>query len=783
MSDPIPGRGRRRTGPALLGRTAIDVIVVDFVEARPLHRAALEMTVAVTPWVAAPHVQPVDDGGDVRLTGKVPDPAHAQRETQTVAAGRDGAAAASFDLGGLFDRVEAAVPGAEARASLAIHVRFRGVEDRALAVPLGDRRQATAPRKPYVLAVDLGMCIIGHVDNTSAIVWFAFPQPADPAFRYECRLMHRTQTLTPPGRRIVEVERRALTFTSAAAYTTTATFTGLTADRAYYVELRVCPVSAGTGGPADWFTFASGSFRTCDPTATKFTIAFGSCHQAFVNARADRNLDPNGSILGRWSQIAAMNDLDAVLLLGDQIYGDGIGRLFNAPTWLEKYRARYLQQWAYHPVREVLRSNSVYMAIDDHDIVDDFGAIELNPALRNGALRAFDLFQRSHNPGGLANPYHFTFTRGPAAVFVADCRTNMQPGSTHPILGVDQAEDFRRWVRSPEVAAADVVVFAAGVPMALLPTEVIRAAAAEVRAIITSRTASGGMLVGGALGAAVGSAGGPLGTVIGGGAGLILGAVAGHELGQQFADQVASDDTLLLKMDLAERWDRRENQRDLVFVLDQLFDLGAGLVDGRRRLVVILGGDIHGGTTHAIHSLDPRHAANPLALQLTSSSISRPPVTDSVYVEAMRKASDHINVTAVLDQVVRSTAGSFFNDVVLNGWLRPGNSADYANVEQQALNATTAALESETAFTGRPGLFTLDTALGRRYVAEVSAVVAERTFGLLHIERFGAGRTYIVDAQIRGSAHTIDHKFTIDLDAQPIALGTYLRPTPVQPSR
>ena len=82
----------------------------------------------------------------------------------------------------------------------------------------------------------------------------------------------------------------------------------------------------------------------------------------------------------------------------------------------------------------------------------------------------------------------------------------------------------------------------------------------------------------------------------------MLGAI-GHEFGEELAEEFV-DDQLLYGGDLADRWDLADNQRDLSAVLDILFGLGNGANGGRKRLVVVIGGDIHAGSSHMIRRSD-----------------------------------------------------------------------------------------------------------------------------------------------------------------------------------
>jgi hypothetical protein len=166
------------------------------------------------------------------------------------------------------------------------------------------------------------------------------------------------------------------------------------------------------------------------------------------------------------------------------------------------------------------------------------------------------------------------------------------------------------------------------VPLALLPAEIIRQVSEE---IAEQSGAALGVLAGLGAGLLVGlpfpGVGGALTSA------AVLGAV-GYEAGEEIFERV-KERSMLLESDLAERWDLRENQPDLIRLLDVLFDLGNGVGEDppRKRAVFILSGDIHAATMHAIRSLPEgagrAHTANPVITQLSSSAIPREPPSGS----------------------------------------------------------------------------------------------------------------------------------------------------------
>ncbi|MDX1980421.1 MAG: hypothetical protein SFV51_09140, partial [Bryobacteraceae bacterium] len=120
---------------------------------------------------------------------------------------------------------------------------------------------------------------------------------------------------------------------------------GLTAGTGHTYVLRMRRVAETGGGRV----IARGSFITAavagSAASQRLSIAFGSCH-----------LPTSASSLNRWWRVLAnRDDYDLLFLIGDQIYGDGIEKIFPNDTWFQRYVKRYNQLWAYQPVRDVLR--------------------------------------------------------------------------------------------------------------------------------------------------------------------------------------------------------------------------------------------------------------------------------------------------------------------------------------------------------------------------------------------------------------------------------------------
>ena len=571
--------------------------------------------------------------------------------------------------------------------------------------------------------MDLASARVGHVTGRSCRLWFALHSP--PTSRHRYRLELRTAGARELAGSV------PLTF-EREADTAHVEFDELSAATEYDYQLVV---EERNGDQR--FAFARGRFRTPAVDAQNVAMAFASCHLPAVAYSDDERRGAHAS-LERWQALARSRSDELLLLLGDQIYGDGIEDKWPRASWFERYRNRYRQLWVYWPMREVLRNVPTYMILDDHDVADDFGTPAFDDTTRRDeALRAYEIFQQATNPGGATGRKHYSFRRGPAACFVSEGRVARDETSEFPVLGEDQMDALRDWSRSSEVRGADVIVFATGVPMALLPTEVIRRIADE----LTEEAVNAATLVAAGVGGVVGGLlGGPGGAVTG----AIVGGAVGHTVADEVAERADVDQSLLVEADLAERWDRRENQPDLVRVLDLLFDLGSGVIDGRRRAVFMLAGDIHAGTSHLIRSLHRRHRANPLIWQLTSSAISHEPVNSGLYSAAVSRISDDLDIHV--------------HDFDLAGLFRELlGDRDWESLGDDILD--------HDVFGDDPAVFTLDPDEGKRYLAEFSGLLMERTLGRLAVRHLGDGRRYEISASVEGRRQAIVHRFELDLDA------------------
>ena len=123
-----------------------------------------------------------------------------------------------------------------------------------------------------------------------------------------------------------------------------------------------------------------------------------------------------------------------VLMVGDQIYADKLGRHFpfeKADTFKE-FQERYLTAFGTTNMAALLRSVPTYMILDDHEIEDNWSRDRLQkpPGRRDEARETFNLaiaaycsYQWVHGPRFFPDRWYLEFTCNGYPFFVLDTRT------------------------------------------------------------------------------------------------------------------------------------------------------------------------------------------------------------------------------------------------------------------------------------------------------------------------------------------------------------------------
>lgn len=134
-------------------------------------------------------------------------------------------------------------------------------------------------------------------------------------------------------------------------------------------------------------------------------------------------------------QIENNQAVDALLMIGDQIYADDLN--FLAPdTRLDQFLERYRTVFSQSYVQRLMARVPTYMILDDHEIEDNWPAhadTQDRITLYPNAIHAYQVYQSSHSPLFAANQqgriqgtlshFWYSFVDGCAKWFVMDSRT------------------------------------------------------------------------------------------------------------------------------------------------------------------------------------------------------------------------------------------------------------------------------------------------------------------------------------------------------------------------
>jgi len=136
--------------------------------------------------------------------------------------------------------------------------------------------------------------------------------------------------------------------------------------------------------------------------------------------------------------------VDAVLMIGDQIYADDLNVL-SPDTRLDQFLDRYRTVFSQENVAKLMARVPTYMILDDHEIEDNWPA-KATPqdrvTLYPHAIHAYQIYQCSHSPlftstrdgrieGTLAH-FWYQFEDGCADWFVLDARTERMVSPAEP---------------------------------------------------------------------------------------------------------------------------------------------------------------------------------------------------------------------------------------------------------------------------------------------------------------------------------------------------------------
>lgn len=151
--------------------------------------------------------------------------------------------------------------------------------------------------------------------------------------------------------------------------------------------------------------------------------------------------------------------LDALLMIGDQIYADDLS-FVNPDVKLEQFLARYREAFTQPQLRALMSSLSTYMILDDHEIEDNWPSrattrdrITTYPQ----AIHAYQIYQCSHSPlftaradgriDGTPDKFWYRFSHGCSDWFVMDSRTERDVHATPKrMIDREQMDALLAWL-------------------------------------------------------------------------------------------------------------------------------------------------------------------------------------------------------------------------------------------------------------------------------------------------------------------------------------------------
>ncbi|MCM8535727.1 MAG: alkaline phosphatase family protein [Lentisphaeraceae bacterium] len=165
--------------------------------------------------------------------------------------------------------------------------------------------------------------------------------------------------------------------------------------------------------------------------------------------------------------------LDALFLLGDQIYADptlmvGVSQSFEdfTSTYQEAFRFKWFQ--------ELLRHVPTTMILDDHEIRNEWSCdllyentiLENRDLMYKNGILAYECWQHGRNPQTRDEQYWYTLEKKGFPFFVMDVRTrrwhNPEKGLRKTTLGDEQLSELFEWLDSTK--GQPVRFIASGVP-------------------------------------------------------------------------------------------------------------------------------------------------------------------------------------------------------------------------------------------------------------------------------------------------------------------------------
>lgn len=228
----------------------------------------------------------------------------------------------------------------------------------------------------------------------------------------------------------------------------------------FFADASFDAVEKWTGDQIEWTNMGVYQFKTAsgdDKAARSFVV--GSCRY-LLRLFGGTIFDDRGdkAFLSIAEQIGKKRPVDALLMIGDQIYADDLNILLP-DVRLDEFLRRYRIAFAQKHIQHLMSMVPTYMILDDHEIEDNWPAKSTGKdrvTIYPHAIHAYQIYQCSHSPlfdvvegriDGTLTHFWYSFSDGCADWFVLDARTerNLQPGLRR-MIGQGQMDALLQWL-------------------------------------------------------------------------------------------------------------------------------------------------------------------------------------------------------------------------------------------------------------------------------------------------------------------------------------------------
>ncbi|TAH11977.1 MAG: FAD-binding protein [Curvibacter sp.] len=202
------------------------------------------------------------------------------------------------------------------------------------------------------------------------------------------------------------------------------------------------------------------------PQAALRFVAATCRHPGITELEAARSDHTLQQLAARQRQVPA----SFMWMLGDQIYADARAGLASSSSPIESLLPRYREAFCSAGFRQLARSLPLYMAMDDHEIADNWSRDDERlgtprAVLTRNALSAYAAFQRAHGPAPLGPQGHDAAISYKGAAFLSlntRVHRNRALGPRRHILEPGQWPVLEAWLLQEEALGTHPKFIATG---------------------------------------------------------------------------------------------------------------------------------------------------------------------------------------------------------------------------------------------------------------------------------------------------------------------------------